>query len=88
MALLGCSVLLEAGALLFQFWKTGMLNLSVLWRPVTLMMMFCICFSTNKMLRSKMLKMLAVLYGVVAISDLACFYLTVALQDWSDYAKQ
>ena len=48
--------------------------------------MFCICFTSNKVLRSKMLKSLAVLYAIVAVTDLACFYLVIALQDWSEYA--
>ena len=88
MFILGVSVFLEAGALLFQFYKTGMLNISVLWRPIVLIIMLCICFSTNTNLTSKMLKSLAVLYGIVAVSDLTFFYLSVALQDWTEYAQQ
>ena len=65
-----------------------MLNVSVVWRPITLMMMFCICCSTNKIMRNKMLKFLAVLYGVAAISDLIFFYLAVASQDLSDNAEK
>ena len=88
MTLLSGSVFLEAGALLFQFWRTGMLNVSVVWRPITLMMMFCICCSTSKIKRNKMLKFLAVLYGIVAISDLVFFYLAVAFQDLSDTVEK
>ena len=79
MTLLGGSVFLEAGALLFQYHQTGILNLSVLWRPITLIFMLSICFCPNNALRSKLLKALAVLYGIVAVSDLACFYLMIML---------
>ena len=50
--------------------------------------MLCVCFSSNKVLRSKLLKALAILYGIVAVSDLACFYLVLALQDWEEYAEK
>ena len=88
MIILGISVFLEAFALLFQFYKTGMLNISVLWRPIVLIIMLCICFSTSTNLTSKMLRSLAVLYGIVAVSDLAFFYLAEVLQDWTEYAQQ
>ena len=87
MTLLGGSVFLEASALLFQFYKTRILNVSVFWRPITLIFMLCICFSANKVLRNKMLRILAILYGIVAVSDLACYYLALVLVDWPKYAR-
>ena len=50
--------------------------------------MLCVCISSNKVLRSKLLKALAILYGIVAVSDLACFYLVLAMQDWQEYAEK
>ena len=82
MFLLAGSVLLEGGALIFQFYKTGLLNLSVVWRPILMILMLLICFSPSKRIRRTLLKALAMLYGIVAVSDLVCFYLAVALHDW------
>ena len=89
LGLIAFLALIEACAFAYNYMKTKLVsNLSLLWRPIVLTIMIFACCSKTKTWKDRSIKFLAIIYSVVTISDLTCFYLVIILTDWDEYADK